>query len=198
MDTSRAATTRLTAHLDGHPELAARVRVVCQDFFDTTRDLGDGYATAVLGDTSINMFADGEALTALLHRVRPLLAPGHGVFCCAVLTEPALTTYARRNGVLATDFTDGQGTQHLLFAAVRHDPAGPYFSRTLFLPDGTRNDGEPVAYLAAVRERLWTRRALEPHAEAAGFKVVSSVPAVARDDKAGRVDMEVLVLAPHN
>ncbi|MGI5438627.1 SAM-dependent methyltransferase [Streptomyces shenzhenensis] len=195
VDTSRAATTRLSANLDEHPDLSARIQVVHQDVFDVTGSLGGGYATAVLGDTSVNMFTEAEPLTELLHRVRHLLAPG-GVLSFAVLTETALTAYAGRNGVLTTDFTDDQGRRHILFAAVRHDPAGPYFSRTLFLPDGTRDDGEPVAYLAAVRERLWTRRALEPHAQAAGFEVRGSVPAVARDGKSGRVDTEVLLLAP--
>ncbi|GAA3215357.1 SAM-dependent methyltransferase [Streptomyces thermocoprophilus] len=195
VDNSRAATTRLVAHLAEHPELAARTRVVHQDFFDADGDLGEGYATAVLGDTSVNMFADAESLTSLLHRVRSLLAP-EGVFCFAVLAETALPTYVGRNGVLATDFTDDDGIRHLLFAALRHDPAGPYFSRTLFAPEGTRDDGEPVAYLAAVRERLWTPQTLEPHAHAAGFAIIDSVPAVARDDKAGRVDTEILVLAP--
>lgn len=197
VDSSRAATARLAAHLTKHPELAARTSVVCQDFFNTDGSVGEGYLTAALGDTSVNMFAEADALTGLLHRVRSLLAPD-GVFCFAVLTEAALTSYLGRNGVLATDFDDDQGRRHLLFAAVRHDPGGPYFSRTLFAPEGIRDDGEPVACLAAVRERLWTRLTLEPHAHAAGFEVVDSVPAVARDDKAGRVDTEILVLAPRS
>ncbi|QNP74905.1 hypothetical protein IAG44_39430 [Streptomyces roseirectus] len=57
------------------------------------------------------------------------------------------------------------------------------------------DDGEPVAHLAAVRERLWTRAALAPHLDRAGFKVVDGIPAVPRDDAAGRVDAEILVLA---
>lgn len=77
----------------------------------------------MLGDASVNMFASAEAFTDLLHRVRFSLAPD-GILCFAVLTEAALTAYAGRNGVLATDFTDGQGRRHLLSAAMRHDPTG--------------------------------------------------------------------------
>ncbi|WP_215449696.1 bifunctional 2-polyprenyl-6-hydroxyphenol methylase/3-demethylubiquinol 3-O-methyltransferase UbiG [Streptomyces sp. ATCC 21386] len=195
VDISRAATTRLRAHLIQHPDLAQGIRVVHGDVLDPATDLGTGYTTATLGDTAVNMFADARTLTAFLTRVRSLLAPD-GVLCLPVLTEPALATYARRNGVLATDFTDDHGTRHLLFAAMRHDPDGPHFSRTLFLPDATRDgEGEPVAHLAAVRERLWTRASLAPHLREAGFEVCESIPVVPRDDALGRVDAEILVLA---
>ncbi|KQV94231.1 class I SAM-dependent methyltransferase [Streptomyces sp. Root369] len=194
LDTSYAATSRLSAHLAGLPELAARIEVLRQDVHDTP-PVGGGYATAVLGDTSVNMFADGRALTGFLHRVRPLLAPD-GVFCCAVVQETALSAYAGRSGVVATDFTDDRGRRQLLFAAVCFEPAGPYFSRTLFLPDGTREGGEPVAHLAAVREPLWTAGALTPHVHEAGFQVTERIAAVARNDGQGRVDTEILVLAP--
>ncbi|MGI5429253.1 hypothetical protein [Streptomyces sp. CA-179760] len=116
--------------------------------------------------------------------------------CLPALTEPALGAYTRRNGVLATDFTDDHGNRHLLFAAMRHDPDGPYFSRTLFLPDTARDGrGEPVSYLAAVRERLWTPASLTPHIREAGLQVTESIPVVPRDDASGRMDAEILVLA---
>ncbi|MGW0533329.1 hypothetical protein [Streptomyces sp. NPDC003032] len=35
VDTSYAATARLNAHLDKHPDLAARIRVTRQDIFDS-------------------------------------------------------------------------------------------------------------------------------------------------------------------
>ncbi|MFF0300523.1 methyltransferase domain-containing protein [Streptomyces sp. NPDC004562] len=195
VDSSRAATTALRSHLTRHTELAGLIRLVHSDVLDPATGLGSGFPVATLGDTAVNMFADHRALTGFLTRVRGLLAP-HGVFCLPVLTEQALATYARRNGVLATDFTDDHGTRRLLFAAMRHDPDGPYFSRTLFLPDTTRDGrGEPVSYLAAVRERLWTLTSLTPHIREAGFEVTESIPVVPRDDALGRIDAEILVLA---
>ncbi|MFF0598902.1 class I SAM-dependent methyltransferase [Streptomyces antibioticus] len=194
VDTSGAATDRLRAHLARHPAAAGRVRVVRGDILDPRTAVGTGFTTAVLGDTAVNMFADPHTLVAFLGRVRTLLAPG-GVFCLPVLTEGALAAYARRNGVLATDFLDDDGARHVLFAAMRHEEDGPHFSRTLFLPDVRRDGrGEPVAYLAAVRERLWTSASLAPHLREAGLEVADRVPAPARDDGLGRVDAEVLTL----
>ncbi|MFJ1730261.1 class I SAM-dependent methyltransferase [Streptomyces sp. NPDC088254] len=194
VDTSRAAITRLRTHLEQHPQPATRVRVVHGDILNPRTPTGSGYATAVLGDTAVNMFVDEEALTGFLARVRSLLACD-GVFGLPVLSETALSTYARRNGLLATDFVDDGGSRHLLFAAMRYATEGPYFSRTLFTPDTIRDDeGEPVAHLAAVRERLWTHDTLVPHVHAAGLRVTERLKAVPRDDSLGRVDAEILVL----
>ncbi|MEE1757873.1 methyltransferase domain-containing protein [Streptomyces sp. SP18BB07] len=195
VDISHAATTRLRTHLTHHPELAQHIRVVHGDVLDPMPELRTGYTTATLGDTAVNMFTDPRTLTAFLTRVRSLLTPD-GILCLPVLTEPALAAYTRRNGVLATAFTDDDGTRRLLFAAMRHDPDGPHFSRTLFLPDATRDkDEEPVAHLAAVRERLWNRASLTQHLREAGFEIVDSIPVVPRHDALGRVDAEILVLA---
>ncbi|WP_158973372.1 hypothetical protein [Streptomyces griseus] len=82
------------------------------------------------------MLADGPALTGFLHHVRPPLAPD-GALCCAVVQETALRAHAGRNGVVATDFTEGYGRRQLLFAPLRFDPAGPRALRNRPIDLGT-------------------------------------------------------------
>jgi len=190
VDSSPAVITKLRATLASSGRPGSRVTPVHGDLLDPRTDLGTGNGLAVLGDVAINMFARPEQASHLLRRVRASLAPD-AVFALPILTAEGISRYARRNGVLADEFTDDSGRQHIVFGSMRYEPDGPYFSRTLFSQQDLAGTGPVRVYLACIRERLWTWSTLRPLVHAAGLELAER-EAVHADGPVA----EVLVLTP--
>lgn len=185
VDSSEAVIARLQTDLATRSENL--VTVVHGDVLDP----GTGHGFAVIGDVAINMFTHPDQVITLLRRIRTALAHG-GALALPVLTADGVSHYRNRNGVLADEYTDSTGSQHLVIGSMRFDPDGPYFSRTLFSQQNSPGAGPVHAHLACVRERLWTWSTLGPLTETAGLMLDGRHAA-----GPGQPSAEVLVLVPN-